>query len=434
MPHRNTLDRARSALLLVTMAGPVTFAPAAEPPPAHAPGQSPGLLDRDRLTGDWLGLRPRLEDRGLTIDASYLAEFSGAAGGGINQRGSFRNLLTIDVHLDLAVAAGLSGGTVFAQFLSANANTGGSADSGDIQVYSNIEHDRSLDAIYELWYEQRFLDQRLRVKIGKIDANSEFAFVHAAGQFSHSSAGFSPTVFVFPSYPDPATGINLFATVIRTNTADLTLGYGFYDGAAGADGVATGRRGPSTFFSSGLSDDYFHIAQADFSWRRPGKARESDPGGRVAVGAWYHDGRFERFAGGTTTGTAGFFATAELHLFDPEHTAAGSGRGLYAFAQYGWADSRISEIAQHAGGGLVWRGPMASRPEDSIGLYASLAMLSDEPAAGFDRDELALDAYYCVHLTPAVFIQPEAQYIINPSGDASVDNALVLGLRIGLAF
>jgi carbohydrate-selective porin OprB len=37
-------------------------------------------------------------------------------------------------------------------------------------------------------------------------------------------------------------------------------------------------------------------------------------------------------------------------------------------------------------------------------------------------------------VTPAIFVQPDLQYIINPGGDASVDNALVGGVRIGIAF
>lgn len=391
----------------------------------------PGLLARERLSGDWWGLRSDLEARGLTIDAAYVAEFSTVAAGGINARGSFRNALSVDLTLDLDAAFEVSGGTVFAQFLSVDADTGGSADSGDIQVYSNLEHDRSLDVIYELWYEQRLLNDRLRVKAGKIDANSEFARVDAADRFAHSSAGFSPTIFVFPSYPDPATAVALFATPFDDQTSSLTLGYGLFDGAAGADGVATGRRGPSTFFSDDLSDDYFHIAQAELILRR--KAGAAAPAARFTLGAWHHDGTFDRFGGGTDTGVSGLFATAEWHAFDPDRDRP-IGRGLHLFCQYGHADASVSAIARHIGVGAVWRGPFPDRADDSVGLYASLAVLSDKPAAGFDRDELALDAYYCVHLTPAVFVQPEIQYIVNPSGDPAVENALVLGLRVGLAF
>ena len=74
------------------------------------------------------------------------------------------------------------------------------------------------------------------------------------------------------------------------------------------------------------------------------------------------------------------------------------------------------------------------RPDDSTGLYATYVDLSDSSGAGFDDDEFALDVYYRLAVTPAVFVQPELQYIVNPSGDSSIDNALVGGIRVGVTF
>jgi len=418
------------------------------------PSSHPSLpmFERDRMTGDWWGARPWLESAGLSIGGEYIAEFTGVLDGGINERGSLRNLLIIDAELDLEPAFGIEGSTLFMQYLSVNAGAGGSADAGDLQVFSNIENDRSLDVIYELWYEQKLLDDRLRLKVGKVDANSEFNFVDAAGDFANSSAGFSPTIFAFPSYPDSATSINVFGTVVDGESFDLTIGYGLYDGAAAIDGVRTGARGPSTFLSDDLSDDYFHIWQADLSWGE----RTSNGGlfkdGRVSLGGWYHDGEFDRFDGGTESGTLGFFVTGEIRFFDadggrtedggPETAAQDNGqagvdtpdRGLYLFGQYGFADEDVGEVAQHFACGVVWRGPSASRTDDSLGIYASLADLSDAAGAGFDNDELVIDAYYRIQFAPTVFVQPEIQYIVNPAGDSNTDDALVAGIRIGVAF
>ncbi len=382
------------------------------------------LWERDRLTGDWGGLRSDLESQGLTLGGEYIAEFTSVIDGGIDANDSIRNLFTLDAELDLETAFGVKGGTFFAQYLSVNAERGGSRDAGDLQVFSNIENDRSLDVLYELWYEQLFLGDRVRVKIGKIDANSEFAFVEAAGEFANSSAGFSPAIFVFPSYPDPATSVNLFATLIRQDAFEWTIGYGLYDGAAGVDGVPTGTRGPSTFFDSDRSNDYFHIAQTDFKW---------DARARLTLGAWRHTGDFARFDGGVEDETTGFFATGELRVFAPDAARdEASEHGIYLFGQYAWADEDVSEVAQHFGAGAVWRGMFASRPDDSAGLYVSFADLSDD--AGFEDDELALDAYYRFQLAPAVFVQPEAQHILRPSGDPGIGDALIFGLRVGVSF
>ena len=52
-----------------------------------------------------------------------------------------------------------------------------------------------------MWLERRLLRDRLRLKVGKADANADFAGVFAGGEFLHSSAGYSPTIQGFPSYP-----------------------------------------------------------------------------------------------------------------------------------------------------------------------------------------------------------------------------------------
>lgn len=425
-----------------TVLAPAVFAAAAtasSPPGPAEPAGSPTpslrsrpFADWDHATGDLFALRPRLAELGLSIGGTYTAEFTSILEGGLHQRGSFRNLLTIDAEFDPEPLLGIRGGTLFIQYLSVNPESGGSRDAGDLQVFSNIENDFHIDAIYELWYEQSLFDDLIRLKLGKIDANTEFAFVEAAGDFANSSAGFSPTIFAFPSFPDSATSINIFARVFRSATGDLTIGYGLYDGAAAADGVRTGNRGPSTFFNDNRSDDSFHIAHAEWSWARSEPDRSWFRSGRIAGGAWLHTGEFERFDGASQDSPHGFFLTAESSLYtigDPE-----AGRAVHIFVQYGWADEEVSEVAQHLAAGFVLQGPLAQRPDDRAGIYASLADLSDDPAAGFEADEFTLDAYYRLQLTPAIFIQPEVQLIVNPSGDPSIDDALVGGLRIGVEF
>ncbi|MEM6391406.1 MAG: carbohydrate porin [Planctomycetota bacterium] len=387
----------------------------------------------DRATGDWGGLRTQLEDTGIDVNGEYTIEYSEVYDGGVDTQDSVRNLLSLEVEADLETLFGLEGGTAFIQFLSASAENGGSQDAGDIQVFSNLEVDRSLDAIFELWYEQVLFDERFRVKLGKFDVNTEFAAVGVLfddspiAAFTQSTAGFAPSILGLPSYPDSATGAALFYTPLVTDEHTLTLAYGFFDGASTVDGVPTGRRGPSSFFSDDLSDDYFHIAEAQFSWTSLGRL----PEGSLSLGAWFHTGDFPEFAGGTTDGTGGFYLTAQQRLIAPNGPEEDD--GLYAFAQGGWSDPEVAEIEQTYALGLVQVGISPCRPKDQVGLYAALAVLSDEPAAGFD-DELALEAFYRVQVTPAIYMQPGLHYIINPSGDAAVDNALVGVCRLGITF
>ncbi|MEC9374402.1 MAG: carbohydrate porin [Planctomycetota bacterium] len=378
---------------------------------------------RERLTGDWWGARTSLESAGVDFGGEYILEWTDVASGGLHQDDSFRNLLSLDVRFDLERLLGMTGASAYLQYLSVNAERGGSFDAGDIQIFSNIEVEESLDALYEMWWEQRLFDDRIRIKLGKLDANTEFAAAGVADRFSNSSAGYSPTIFVLPTYPDSAFSANIFVEPVD----GYTIGYGFYDGAAGVDGVPTGRRGPSTFFSDKRSDDYFHILEGAAGWNSAG----SLGGGVLKIGGWLHTGDFERFDGGFDDDTLGFYALFEQKLL---HWATAQDEGgLYMFAQYGWADQQVSDFRQHIAGGLVALDPFG-RDGDSTGVYLSYADLSDVPAAGYSEDEFVVDAYYRLQTTPFAFIQPEIQWIVNPSGNPDIDDALVLGVRVGIEF
>ncbi len=391
-----------------------------------------GYLDNERLTGDWGGARAFLEESGFLVSAENVFEYSSVIDGGVNEGDSSRNLFVADLEVDTETLFGLKGGTFFVQFLSVTAETGGSGDAGDLQGYTNIESESTLNVLYELWYQQVWLNERVRVKAGKVDANTEFAYVAplqdytAAGELTHSSAGFQPTIAGFPSYPDPAMSVNLFLTPYQGNEIQFAVGYGLYDGATGVDGIATGARGPSSFISSSESDDYFHISEGQFSWDEAGPCF----GGSVSVGGYYHTGDWETFPGGIKHGTAGFYATLQQQLTAPDEDDAD--RGLYLFGQYGYGDDEVVDVEQVYSAGAVQNGAGRFRPGDLIGVYASYADLSDDAAAGFEKDELAIEAIYRFMITPAVSIQPGVKYILNPSGDASVDDAVVGQLRLGI--
>lgn len=375
------------------------------------PNASEHWLDAERLSGDWWGRRTKLEDSGLTIESTLIAEWYSVLDGGVRSHSTSRMLMDLNITLDLEQMFNWDGASVFADAYWIDGNSV-SADAGDFQGVSNIESDDRLQ-LSELWFEQVLFDNSLRIKLGKIEGNSEFAFVDAAGDFVNSSAGFSPTFLALPTFPDPSTGV-----VVSWNHDDrFSITGAVMDGSATVDGVRTGLVGPSTFFDDDRSDDYVWIGELNAMW----------DGGRAGVGGWYHDGQFSRFLGGTEDGTAGFYALVEHRVWSP-----GEDRGVDLFAQLGFADESVSDAAMHLAGGLNWTGPFASRSDDALGLYCSFVDLSED--AGYADDELVIELFYKLQLTPFMSIKPDLQYIINPSGDSTLDDALVLGFRAETTF
>jgi carbohydrate-selective porin OprB len=368
------------------------------------------------LTGDWGGWRSTLKDAGITIDGSEVFAWSNVASGGIRRRSTVRNLLDFRLTVDLKSLTGVDAGTVWARyygFFGRNA----SKDAGDIQGFSNIDSDRSRQQLAELWYETRFLKDLFRLKVGKVDANTEFAFAENAAEFLNSSMGFSPTIFPLPTYPDPAMGINLFTYP----TENLYVGFGAYDGA-GQRGVSTGSRGPATFFH-GLNK-LFYVGEVGGKWTIPGFQLP----GRLGIGGWHYNGSVERFDGGKISGSAGFYLVLDQMIWraKPLALTEEQPKGIGMFFQYGFADAAVSEIKRHLGTGLVWRGPLPGREDDALGWGLTSVRLSDAAGAGFDKNyEVTVESFYKIQITPWVSAKPNLQYIINPSGARDVKNALV---------
>ncbi len=388
----------------------------------HAGFRDGGLPEREHLLGAPAGVRSALEDRGIIIEATLIADLSKNISGGVNPAGTFRHLFDFAVELDLQTLAGVGRGVFFIDFQTKEGQDG-SVETGDIQAYSNLD---ALDftALYEVWYQQRLLDGGLRVKAGKIDVNSDFAFVEHGGEFIHSSPGFSPTLFVLPTYPDPAFG----ALAFIGEGGGFFGGLGIFDGAL-QEGFTTGTLGPKTLFDDPA--DLFLIGEAGYAWG--GGEGDAALPGRFAAGVWHHTGGFATFAGGTDTQTTGFYLVLDQLLYK-ENDDTGDEQGVGLFAQYGWADPDVSAIEHHVGLGTQWVGAVPGRDNDIAGLMLSWARLSDEPGAGFTDDaELAVELFYKLQLTPYLSFKPDLQYIANPGG-AGLDDAWVATLRLELVF
>ena len=434
----------------VTDAAELVPAAAAGLPPVLS-GQEPGARDRaaaaaatsgetarewfghkpwpqwSRATGDWAGTRTSLEDAGVKFSGSAVTEWSKVFRGGTAETSAFRFLVDLNLALDLEKLAGLAGGTVFADFQTAN-SSGGGITNGGYQTYSNIAINGSITQLSQLWYEQWFASRALRLKVGKVDANSEFAYIGAAGGFINASAGFSPAIFALPTYPNPSTSANLFVYP----TENVYIGAGIYDGASAADGIPTGSRGPATFFSDDQSDDWFMIGEAGVTFAEAGPLTAV----RAAVGAWWHTGQFGTFDGGTADGTGGFYALAEARLWKPDGVKCDNAcdrRGLWMFGQLGFANADVSAVAAQYAIGSSIVGTFDGRDDDSAGVYLSIVDFSNNPSAGFGTNECALELYYDFVLTPCVHIKPDLQWFGNPSG-GQTDDSLVGTIRCTFTF
>ncbi len=370
------------------------------------------MLTTGRVAASWV------EERGVTFSAGYTFDYSVNGVGGVRRRGTARSLFDLSATWNLKPALGIEDGTIFINYQNL-VGRDASRDVGDLQKFSNIDSN-SRSQVAEFWYEQWLFNKRLRFKIGRMQSDSEFAFVENGAEFIHGSQGHSPTIFVMPAYPDPASGVALF--VYPTET--VYAGFGVYDGAA-SRGVHTGVHGPHTLDLA----DLFFIGEVGKKWAFTQRRLP----GRVSLGGWGHHGTFERFSGKTQNGTAGMYFVLDQMLWRENPELEEDTQGIASYLQYGYADNTVSEIAHHIGAGLTWTGFFSGRDSDVLGLGTNWARLSDY--ADFRRGyELAFEWFYKFAFSQQLSLKPNLQYILNPSGGNAAAHALVGTLRVEWSF
>lgn len=358
-------------------------------------------------------------DGSLIIDASH-----SLSGGQTTHRGTVRNLFELALSTHTEPLFGFQGGTLQVMIQN-HAGANGSSLVGDVQGFSNIDADGRTQ-ISEFWYEQLFADDQWRLRVGKMDANSQFAFVEHGLVFLNSSMGVSPTIFAMPTYPDPSFGISLF----REPDEGFYAGLGLFDGA-GARGIPTGSRGIELLVRG---TDLFAIGEAGWKWNVGGEFVADQPQypGRLGLGGWFHDGTFAQFDGRTQSGTGGFYLVFDQILLREFGDESGS-QGLGLFAQYGYANPEVIAITHHFGTGLTWTGLFPGRNADRLGFGISVAGLSRQGSpAPQDRFEVASEIFYEVNVNSHASVLFDIQHIANPGGQRMVRDAVVGSVRFVL--
>lgn len=394
--------------------------PLIEPPERHAPPlvepTTPEQEPSFGLTGDWFGQRKRLRDKGISVGSDLAVDFSHNLRGGLDtERTCARFLLDFHIAVETEPLLRWKGGTFFAAFQWQDGENG-SGQFGDYQGISGIDADGRTQ-LAEIWFEQRLLDDKLKLRAGKIDANAIFGFSEHGGEFLNGGMGYLLADGLIPTYPDPAFGLAL----VYEPAESFYIGGGVFDGAL-AEGRTTGDEGPHSLF--GAPADLYLIAEAGMRWQF------GQLPGRLALGLTYGTGSFETFDGGMQSGSLCGYAVLDQQVWKEVTDAADDPQGLAMFVFLDLADPDVSELDYHLAAGLTWTGAIPRRDADVIGLGASWAHFSDD--AGFaDEGELAVESFYRLALSDYAAVKLDLQYIVDPGG-AGLRDALIATVRLEL--
>jgi porin len=373
----------------------------------------------DKLTGGWGGQRNRLADAGISPAAQLVLEGFENSQGGIETGVVGASTFDLNLALDTQKAFGWKGGEFYVDLEDHAGRNPSTVLTGDDQVFDKLNFNSYLQ-IFEMWYQQELFDGRVRLKIGKVDANTEFCVIDNGLSFLNASTQVTPTITPFPTTPDPMPSADVFLAPADFWYADFMASYAnrsdtFGDFTGHPESIQPAQYGTLLIGETGLK------------WK---KAPLFGKDGNLKAGIWYHTGTFTRLEGGQQSGAGGFYGVFDQTLWQPSGEPA-QGRGLRGFVEAGRTRGNISVIDWNTSGGLAWTGILAARSSDNFGISVNYAHLSPQAALPHSY-ELALESFYQAPLLKWATLMPDVQYIIHPGGKYS--DALVATLDFTVEF
>ncbi len=420
---------------------------------AKPTNQWTGLATRQTLLGDMGGLRPWIGKYGATFTMTETSEYLANLRGGLARGGAYDGLTTATLAIDTQKAFGLPGGTFNVSGLQIHGRNLSQYNLGTLNTASGIEADDTT-RLWELWYQQSILHDRVDFKIGQQSLDQEFMVSTYANTFVNTMFGWAGV----PSYDMPSGGpaYPLSALGVRVRgkiTPSLTALAGVFDGNP-APGVGDPQRlnGSGTNFN--LHNGALYIGELQYAINQPSEGQMDYGAGKplgglpgtYKVGVWYNNERFaDQRLNTTHKGDYSLYAVADQMVWRPNPDEP---RSIGVFARVMGAPGDRNLVSVSANVGVVMKAPFKGRDNDSIGLGLAYIKVGSH-AAGLDADsgnvvrgsETALEATYQYQVTPWWVLQGDAQYTFNAGAGQNPNdptqtlrNTFVVGVRTTITF
>jgi porin len=353
---------------------------------------------------------------GFEFSAEYTADILGVVSGGLSAGTEYLDNLGVALEIDVAEAWSVGAGTILVHGLYNNRSRFSADRVGDLHVVSNIDADEAW-RLFEAWYE--LADANWSVRAGLYDLNSEFDLHETGGIFLNSSHGIGAE---FGQTGE--NGPSIFPVSSLALRGAMTIGP-LTARAAVLDGVPGNSADPaSNRIELGSEQGALAVSEIDVAYANSA---------RLWLGYWRYSAEFDRIDdNGSGFGNEGWYIGTEAGFRLGSRAAA-------AFIRYGRADEHFNVLASYVGVGVVIAGPLDTRPADQLGIAVASARAGDPyrdhtavMGERARRHETAWELTYRLRVNEYVVIQPDIQYVRNPSLSPGLDDAWVVGCRIQL--
>ncbi len=324
-----------------------------------------------------------------------------------------------------------------------NSGTPASDLMGDFQIASNIEAIKSW-RLFELFIQHNFNKQRFSILAGLYDLNSEFDVLRPGTLFINSSFGIGaeyaqsgengPSIF-----PVSSLGVRFAAILGKRSKIRIAVLDGIPGETrnlrsnairlSGEDGALIAAE--VSLYRESTADNNSRKINRSYEARRQKVGREFEVpnNDKINIGAWYYTNEFREIDDSLTfsKGNLGIYFGFQKYIpLDRDSEF------ISLFGRIGLANPKFNRLGSAFSGGIVLSNPWTEW-EDIFGLAFSSAVNGRNFLKANDNSELAETAFeftYSLPITSWLLVQPDVQYILNPSTQVDLTNALSFAVLI----
>lgn len=363
---------------------------------------------------------------GLSFEVAYTSEVFSNLSGGYSQKTCYIDNFDFLMNFDLNKSIGINNSQFVFYVLGNNGNIP-SDHIGAIQGVSNIETTPTWK-LYQAYYTQSLFNEKLSYVLGIYDLNSEFDVRETSSLFINPAHGIGtdyaqsgcngPSIF-------PNAGLALSFNFKFTD--NILFRTGIFEGIPADPNNPIGthlkiQKDEGVLIASEMNLEFGNFEELDENFAR------------YAIGGWYFSTEFEDIIsldkyGNPLThkGTYGIYAFAEKYILN-----TGANSRIAGFLRVGMADDKVNMVDYYIGGGIVYYGLF--NESDQFGIAVASAHNNDRCryTTNLDSNETNIELTYHTQIFEWLSVQPDIQYIINPSAEHNISNSLVVGTRLQL--
>jgi porin len=415
------------------------------------PNQANDFLTRPNLFGDWNDLRTSLHNQGLDFQMGYASETATNWRGGSRQQVDNAGQFLLGANLDLQQIFGIPQASFQITLTERDGrNLVADAKLGALQLVQEVYGRGDIVRLTEFWYDQRFYDGALYLKIGRLTFSRDFTsfscdFVNLT--FCGSPPGNIAGEYIF-NWP-----VSQWAAVVKANIGDI----GYLQVGAYELNQSFLDKGPEIALAPSFPNGSTGVLiPAEAAWL----PIFGNLGGSYKFGGWYAtptaNDVFYNTAGQPLvlsslppqkdTGRYGGYISFKQQLTaDP--TGADPKHGLFAFFNALATEDRTSTKDRQIAAGVIYHGLFDSRPNDDVGFAIGTTHVNARIAEGqaianasglgkgfTQSGEVVSEVFYGLQATGWLNLKGSLQYIHNPGGASFFKDAVVTALRVSITF